>query len=244
MSYNEPKAEKPQESNYEGFWNRPIPADLFQDIIGYEDIKQFIIMALQSPDPISIILVGPPASAKSLFLDALESWGGRLVVGSKLTKAGLADILLEERPPLLLFDEIEKVNKPYKELSPLLTWMQDGRVKSDTGKDRLDFKMDIKWMVIAAANRINNLSPELLSRFGSPLRIKDYTRHEFINVTKNVLMRREGIDENLSTHISNMMVFSNDFNVREAIRIARLVKHQEDPLQKVHVVFRIKDKYR
>src|SRR5690349_10298760 len=44
---------------------------IFEDVIGYDDIKRVFRMALESNEPIHILLIGPPASAKTLFLEAL-----------------------------------------------------------------------------------------------------------------------------------------------------------------------------
>ena len=41
---------------------------LFESIIGYEDIKKIFKMSLISDKPVHILLVGPPASAKTLFM--------------------------------------------------------------------------------------------------------------------------------------------------------------------------------
>jgi hypothetical protein len=38
---------------------------IFEDIVGYDDIKKVFRMALKSDEPIHILLVGPPASAKT-----------------------------------------------------------------------------------------------------------------------------------------------------------------------------------
>lgn len=76
-----------------------LDVSMFEDIYGYSDIKRYLKMAFKTPKPISVLFEGPPASAKSMFLEALENIGGRLVVGSKVSKAGLTDILINEQPP-------------------------------------------------------------------------------------------------------------------------------------------------
>ena len=42
--------------------------DPFDNIIGYEDIKKLFFLSFESQKPIHILLVGPPASAKTLFM--------------------------------------------------------------------------------------------------------------------------------------------------------------------------------
>ena len=61
---------------------------LFDEIIGYEDIKKMFTMALQADQPVSILLSGPPASAKTLFLQCLmKLQNSYFVDGSFTTKA-------------------------------------------------------------------------------------------------------------------------------------------------------------
>lgn len=72
----------------------PMPDDLFAPIIGYDDVKDLFRTALLAPRPVHVLLEGPPASAKTLFL--MET--GRLpravvALGGTSTKAGLTDLL-------------------------------------------------------------------------------------------------------------------------------------------------------
>jgi predicted ATPase with chaperone activity len=43
----------------------------FEEIIGYDHVKRLFRMALDSDSAIHILLVGPPASAKTMFLTSL-----------------------------------------------------------------------------------------------------------------------------------------------------------------------------
>jgi len=45
---------------------------LFENIVGYENEKKLFRMALESEHTPSILLVGPPASAKTMFLESNE----------------------------------------------------------------------------------------------------------------------------------------------------------------------------
>jgi predicted ATPase with chaperone activity len=48
------------------------PSALFNDIIGYNDVKRLVRMALDSDEQSHILLSGPPASAKTMFLESLR----------------------------------------------------------------------------------------------------------------------------------------------------------------------------
>ena len=41
-------------------------------IVGYDDVKRIIVMALRSRKPVHVLLVGPPGIGKSLFLDSIR----------------------------------------------------------------------------------------------------------------------------------------------------------------------------
>ena len=48
--------------------NFPKPyRQLFDNIVGYDDIKTLFNLSFSSEKPVHILLVGPPASAKTLF---------------------------------------------------------------------------------------------------------------------------------------------------------------------------------
>jgi len=50
---------------------------LFTEIIGYNDVKRLVRMALDSDEQSHILLSGPPASAKTMFLESsmkLKKW--------------------------------------------------------------------------------------------------------------------------------------------------------------------------
>ncbi|HET8793416.1 MAG TPA: sigma 54-interacting transcriptional regulator, partial [Nitrososphaeraceae archaeon] len=98
---------------------------LFQNIIGYEDIKKIFKMSLNSDKPVHILLVGPPASAKTLFmLELLNLERSYFTLGSHSTKAGMIDYLFDYRPRYLIVDEIEHM--PYKDQTSLLSIMETG----------------------------------------------------------------------------------------------------------------------
>ena len=58
----------------------------FDEIIGCEDIKRLFRMALDSTEPVHILLSGPPASAKTS------------IDGSNTTKSGMIDYIFDNKP--------------------------------------------------------------------------------------------------------------------------------------------------
>jgi hypothetical protein len=63
---------------------------LLDDIYGFEDVKDLFKMAIQAERPVHLLLCGPPASAKSLFMRSLTKLErSYYAVGSSSTKSVL-----------------------------------------------------------------------------------------------------------------------------------------------------------
>ena len=196
--------------------------DLFSDIIGHEEVKELLTATLLAEKPVHVLLTGPPALAKTLFLwDIEQTFGEQAIwlVGSATSKAGLWDLVAEREPKILLIDEIDKMNAV--DMAALLTMMEGGRlVRAKRGRE-LDIHNPLK--VIAASNRMEKLSPELRSRFAIR-KLNPYSRSEFLTVVKGVLVRKESLSSELAEEIAKKLDGRSQ-DVRDAIRIARLAPH-------------------
>lgn len=222
-----------EKSGRETDYNKPIqiPEDLFENIIGFNDIKQTIIKALKTPKPVHILLVGPPASAKTLILE--ELWkkipGSHLILAGTSTKAGIREILAEYSPRLLLIDELDKVNDP-RDLSVLLSWMENQRIIIAM-RDRYEVvkcRYTDSCKVIAAANTDRFMKPELRSRF-LVIRIKPYSDEQFINVVIGILTRQEGKTPEIAEYIAVKVLSElRSRDPRDAIKIARLADTKDE----------------
>jgi hypothetical protein len=72
---------------------------LFDEIIGCEAIKRLFRMALDSAEPVHILISGAPASAKTLFLQPLMKLRDSYFVdGSNTTKSGMIDYIFHNKP--------------------------------------------------------------------------------------------------------------------------------------------------
>ncbi|MBF4481733.1 ATP-binding protein [Dehalococcoides mccartyi] len=193
--------------------------DLFTDIIGHEDVKALLKAILLSEKPVHVMLTGPPALAKTLFLwDIEQTFGEQAIwlVGSATSKAGLWDLVAEREPKFLLIDEMDKMNAV--DMAALLTMMEGGRlVRAKRGRE-LDINNPLK--VVAASNRLEKLSPELRSRFAIR-KLNAYGRSEFLTVVKGVLVRKENLTDEIAEEIARKLDGRSQ-DVRDAIRIARL----------------------
>ena len=211
---------------------------VLKDIIGYEDLKDIVSRGIVNR--VSILLVGPPASAKSLLLEALYRIPNtELVLGSRVSKAGLADFLISRRPRILLIDELDKMTR--EDYAVLLSLIQSGLVKETLYKRVREERLNTA--VVAAANRIDKLPRELLSRF-QILELKGYTFDEFKKITINILPKWEGINKDLAEYIAVRVWYDlMSMDVRDAVKVARLVKLNQTK-EEVDKIISILKKYK
>ena len=203
---------------------------LFDDIIGFEDVKQLFEMAIQAERPVHLLLCGPPASAKSLFMRSLTRLErSYYAVGSSSTKSGIFDYLFEYRPRYFIVDELEKMNK--KDQTSLLNLMESG-ILSEL-KHNQQRTTQLKTWVLASCNGTDKLLPPLLTRFRD-IHFKPYSEEEFVEIVINVLDREEGVDRDIAILIADA-VFNRlkSVNVRECIRIARLAGNDSAQVNRV-----------
>ncbi len=197
---------------------------LFESIIGYDDIKRIFKMSLISDKAVHILLVGPPASAKTLFmLEFLKLERSYFTLGSHSTKAGMIDYLFDYRPRYLLVDEIEHM--PYKDQTSLLSIMETG-ILTET-KSQKTRSTQLKTWIFATCNNKEKLLSPLLSRF-IIFHLKPYNRDKFIEVSNGILVKND-IPYDLANEISHVVwnkLKSRD--IRDCIKISRLAKTVED----------------
>jgi len=200
--------------------DEPISTDgLFEDIIGHDEVKELLTACLLAEKPVHVLLAGPPALAKSLFLWDIEQAAGERaiwLVGSATSKAGLWDVVAERKPQIILIDELDKMNAV--DTAALLSMMEGGRlVRAKRGRE---LNLHNQLTVVAASNRLSLLSPELRSRFAIRKLIA-YSRTDYLTVVRGVLTRREGLDQELADEVAQRLDGVSQ-DVRDAIRVARL----------------------
>ncbi|MGC2685310.1 MAG: ATP-binding protein [Candidatus Nitrosopolaris sp.] len=111
----------------------------FENIQGYDDIKHIVRRALDAEDNYNLLFIGPPASAKTLFLlGILESREGVNFDGSNTTNR-ILDILKEKRPKIICIDELDKMPRQFQD--KMLNFMESGHIKVDQIRKQYDFKI-------------------------------------------------------------------------------------------------------
>ena len=155
----------------------PPSEELFSDIVGLEDVKELILSVLKADKPVHLLIIGPPASAKTMILEILAKYYNvPIILAGASTRAGLRDFIVENRPLLMIIDELDKVENPH-DLSVLLTWMESQRIVVTMATKRTYVTCPFICKIIATANRVDRIPPELLSRF-VVVKLKPYTEEE------------------------------------------------------------------
>jgi len=195
------------------------PGDLFQAIVGHDNIKAIVQMAIKSQRPAHILMQGPPASAKTLFLMELARLPtSYYCLAQTLTSAGLADLLFLYQPGYLLIDEVDRLDG--QNVGVLNSLMATGVIsESKFNKTR---SLELNTRVFAAGIRLERLPKDLLSRF-IRLRFDPYTQDQFRDVCERVLPR-EGCPGDLAGYIADQVwaISGVQADLRQAVQVARI----------------------
>ncbi|MFY9795708.1 MAG: ATP-binding protein [Candidatus Nitrosopolaris sp.] len=189
----------------------------FENIQGYDEIKHIVRRALDAEDNYNLLFIGPPASAKTLFLlGILESREGVYFDGSNTTNR-ILDILKEKRPKIICIDELDKMPRQFQD--KMLNFMESGHIKVDQIRKQYDFKIK-GTKVFAACNEITRLSRPLQSRFRR-LHLPPYTEEQFLEVSTKVLPKLK------IAHVIGQAVWDQRGDIRDVISIGKLVRKND-----------------
>jgi hypothetical protein len=199
--------------------------EFFSEIVGYADIKKIMLKCIRSSDmePIHVMLDGPPASAKSLFLyEMLRNLGydAYFVDCTNASGPGLVDYLFENDVKYLLLDEVEKMSR--SDQNVLLNVMETGILTSTKVRRTGSKKMDIS--IYATTNDIEELSVPFRSRF-MEFSLPPYTYEEFCDIAVKLLGKRYNHNKELSLRIADTIwnkIRSKD--VRDLLQVGKLSK--------------------
>ena len=180
-------------------------------------------MALESNEQVSILLSGPPASAKTMFLESLSKLKSSYFVdGASATKSGLIDCLFLNNPKYLLMDEIDKMST--KDQTMLINLMETGIV-SET-KHNKTRTAHVKTSVFATSNNVTNIVTPLRSRF-FVVELPPYTYMQFYQISVHLLTKGHRVSQDIAKSISDN-VWANSRNIRDCVRVGRMAKSVDD----------------
>src|SRR5919198_3307961 len=190
----------------------------FSNIEGLDDIKEMILRALESSERAHTLLIGPPASAKSLFMLEIEKFMRSKVYfaeGASTTKAGLQKFIAENQDKeIIIIDEIDKMQMQHQE--GLLTMMERGEFTTTKIRNTQTVKANI--VIFATSNSIDRLTKPLLSRF-TVFEIPEYTYEEFAAISVRIIKK---LHPNAVIQIVSSVWETGSKDIRDVLKIAKL----------------------
>jgi holliday junction DNA helicase RuvB len=199
---------------------------LFSEIHGYNDIKKLMMRCILSPEAVNVILDGPPASGKSIFLLSMQKGldDCYFVDCTNATGPGMLNYLFKNDVKYLLLDEVEKMSRSDQNM--LLNVLETGVLTSTKMKKTASKEMNLS--VFATTNDIDAISKPFRSRFVE-LSLPSYTYEEFCSIALELLANRYKHTEEISMRIADVVwnkIKSKD--VRDILTIGKLSKTVDD----------------
>jgi len=213
-----------------------MPNNLFDIIVGHDNIKTIVRYAIDAEKPVHLLFSGPPASAKTLFLMELSRLpDAYYCLAQTTTQAGLANLLFVYQPDFLLIDEIERLSGEH--VGVLNSLMATGIIsESKYGKTRY---MELTTKVFAAGIKVNLLPKDLMSRF-TRLKFDAYIEAEFIKVATKVLTSLENSSEELAVEIAKAVwsQHQESSDIRQTVQVARLCSGDPERAREILKILR------
>lgn len=209
----------------------PVEERFFSSIVGYSDLKRMLMKAIVSKEPVHVLLTGPPATSKTVFL--LEMRRGlensHFVDGTATSGKGMLDFLFDNpKTEYLLIDEVDKINK--RDQTVLYNVMETG-ILSETKssvKNVGSRQQKMKLKIFGTGNEVEKLQAPFRSRF-MPFYLPEYNLQEFIQITKRLLYSRYKLSEEVAAAIAD--VVWNDMrtkDIRDVLQIAKLASNVDE----------------
>lgn len=198
-----------------------LPEGLFDEVIGYDDVKFLLRRGLTTDKITNFMFLGPPGSAKSVFLLALRDTyrsESEYIMASEGTSAGVMDVMFKSTPMYMLIDEFDDMDKDHQ--SAFASYTETGIVK-ETKHDKTR-ELETNTKTFAAANDKSKLKDNILDRF-TVLEFEAYDEDEFVEICEHVLPMKEGKSKEESRYIAEAVWdMEQSGDVRKAIQVARL----------------------
>jgi len=211
---------------YENQPSTPPEEKFFSNVVGYSDIKKLFMKSVVSREPVHILLTGPPASSKTVFLlEMLEGLDNTHFIDAiGASKAGVLNYLFENDTKYLLVDEIDKMKK--SDQVALLNVMETGILSETKIRKTRQKKMNL-W-IFATSNEISNLPKPLRSRF-MELHLEEYTLEEFMEITRRILAKKYKLNREIAEKIgSSVWNKMQSKDIRDVLQVAKLTKTLSD----------------
>lgn len=210
-----------------------VPADLWRGVIGLDVEKRKLETCLLADRPVHPLLVGRPASGKSVLVACVERLPGAFTAyGGAVSPAGLRDLFFDSSPPrYLIVDEAEE-GKPLH-LNRLLSVLEEQRITvlQHGRRETRDLSEIGGVWGIFVCNDDRPLTLKLRSRLFR-MELPDLTELGRRAVIAGFLIEREGTEPELAQEIATR-VAAKTADVRRARDVARLCKGDRSRLDEI-----------
>jgi replication-associated recombination protein RarA len=202
--------------------------ELFDDVVGYDDLKILLVRCLASKENCNILLSGPPASSKTIFLFSIQKElpNACFIDAANASGPGLVDYLFEHPDTqIICLDELDKLKK--NDQTALLNLLETGILSSTKVRKTRSIRMEgVK--VFATSNDLDRLIGPLRSRF-LEFELPEYSWETFLEITQKLLRKKYRLDETTSAKIAQVVWSSlQTKDLRDALAIGKLAKSVED----------------
>ena len=201
--------------------------DFFEEIYSYDDLKEMVYRGIISDYNVNILLIGAPATAKTLFIRSMYENLKNTVYFDAANSTGkgiIQDLENHKNAKYILIDEIDKLTKEYQ--GNLLGLLETGEVNIAKTNVRIKFKMD-NPKVFATSNSSNKLIKPLKSRFNT-YNLKEYTDEEFILIAVRLLTVKYHFNSELARFIAEVLLDCDERDVRKVLHLAKLIRPKDD----------------
>lgn len=197
--------------------------NLFKEIYSYDDLKINLYRALESEHNVNVLLIGPPATSKTLFIRCIyENLKNCIYIDvANASGRGIIDNLYHNKnTKYILLDEIDKLKR--NEQSLLLNLLETGEVNVNLKSEKIKFKMN-NPIVFGTSNSKDRLTKPLFSRFQSYF-LREYTEEEFTLVSENLLVTKFAFSSDVSKVIAGRLLLHESKDIRKVLQVAKLIR--------------------
>jgi replication-associated recombination protein RarA len=215
---------------------------LFSEIRLYGDLKQLLNKILLSNESVYCVLVGPPASGKTMFLLSIQKNMKDVffIDATNASGPGIVDKLFAyPQTKIILVDEIEKMTK--RDQNMLLNLLETGMLISTKVRKTQEMKFEgIK--LFATSNDIEQLSKPLRSRL-MEFHLPEYDFDEFGEIVVRLAADRYQLGRELACKIAYTVWHDmGTKDVRDALQLMKLVSSIDEVEMTARIIMKYKPK--
>ena len=219
------------------------------NIIGYNEIKDFIVLAIKakmrdSSNKTHILLSGAPSTSKTVFLDNLVNAIGPEIFfmfnGASLSKSGLIDFLAQHDISKIKYIGIDEIDKLEKDQQTVLLRALESGVLQETKFKRARTLEVSHVLWFATSNEIHKVIEPLKTRFRC-INMPQYDESTLRNIAQIKLTKRHNFSkETTKTIIDECISNIDNCTVRDIVAIGDMIENPEKDLKTLIAVY---DKY-